>query len=115
MRTDEINKLSEEVIGAAFAVSNQLGIGFLEKVYENALMSELRRRNIPAVAQQKIVVRYKGEVVGDYQADIVVADQLIVELKCVDTLAPEHTAQCLNYLRATGLHLALLLNFQKSK
>ena len=102
-------------IGAAFEVSNVLGAGFAEKVYENSLVAELRFLGLSAEPQRPIEVSYKGIVVGDYFPNILVEDQLIIELKCCSAFAPEHTAQCLNYLRATGLHLALLLNFQRSK
>ncbi len=118
MNTNEhryLNQLSEQVIGAAFEVSNELGVGFLEKVYEKALLHELRLRGMQVTAQQRIEVNYKNECVGEYVADIVVDNRLIVELKCVDAIALEHVAQCLNYLKATGLRLALLLNFRKSK
>lgn len=118
MNTNEhryLNQLSEQVIGAAFEVSNVLGVGFLEKVYEKALLHELRLRGMQVTAQQRIEVNYKNECVGEYVADIVVDNRLIVELKCVDIIAPEYVAQCLNYLKATGLRLALLLNFRKSK
>jgi GxxExxY protein len=110
-----LNDLSEKVIGAAFEVSNVLGPGFLEKVYENALAHELSLRGIPAAVQQKLRVMYKDQCVGDYMADLLIQGQLLVELKCVEDFAPEHAAQCLNYLRATGLRLALLLNFQKPR
>ncbi|MEE9211580.1 MAG: GxxExxY protein, partial [Phycisphaeraceae bacterium] len=98
-----MNQLSEQVIGAAFEVSNVLGVGFLEKVYEKALLHELRLRGMQVTAQQRIEVNYKNECVGEYVADIVVDNRLIVELKCVDAIALEHVAQCLNYLKATGL------------
>jgi len=118
MNADEreyLNHLAETVIGAAFEVSNVLGAGFLEKVYENALLHELQLRGLKAEAQKPIGVTYKGKSVGDYVPDVLVDDHLIVELKCVDALLPEHLAQCLNYLKATGLRLALLLNFQRPK
>ncbi len=105
--------LTEAVIGAAFEVSNVLGAGFLEKVYERALIRELVLRGVSVQSQGRFPVRYKGQHVGDYVADLIVERKLLVELKCVDRLATEHTAQCLNYLRASGLHVALLINFQK--
>src|SRR5690606_1092966 len=95
--------------------SNTLGAGFLEKVYRNALAYELNQRGIDVSAEERLKVRYKGVVVGDYCADLLVAGRLIVELKCVEAFAEEHLAQCLNYLKATGLRLALLINFQKPK
>jgi GxxExxY protein len=107
--------LTEQVLGAVFEVSNTLGSGFLEKVYERALLKELGLRGIQAAAQPSFRVTYKGHDVGEYFADILVEDVLVVELKCVERLANEHTAQCLNYLRASGRTLCLLVNFQKPK
>ena len=93
----------ERIIGAVYEVSNTLGAGFLEKVYERALLKELRMRGLSAVAQASCPVTYKGEGVGDYYCDILVEESIVVELKCVDGLANEHLAQCLNYLRYSGL------------
>ena len=107
--------LTEGVLAAVFEVSNTLGAGFLEKVYERALLRELDLRGIPATAQAPFGVTYKGQPIGEYFADIVVDGVLAVELKCVERLACEHTAQCLNYLRASGLDLCLPVNFQKPK
>jgi GxxExxY protein len=118
MNTDEngyLDSLTERVLGAVFEVSNTLGAGFLEKVYERALLRELALRGIPASSPVSLSVTYKGHCIGEYCADILVEDKLAVELKCVDRLANEHTAQCLNYLRASNLGLCLLVNFQKSK
>jgi GxxExxY protein len=98
-----------------FEVSNTLGTGFLEKVYERALLTELGLRGIRATAQASFPVTYKGHYVGEYFADIFVEDVLVVELKCVERLASQHTAQCLNYLRASGQALCLLVNFQNPK
>ncbi|HWC95191.1 MAG TPA: GxxExxY protein [Candidatus Sulfopaludibacter sp.] len=110
-----LNDLTERVIGAIFEVSNTLGAGFLEKVYERALVRELALRGIRAESQVPFCATYKGHAVGDYFADILVENVLVLELKCVEHLRPEHTAQCLNYLKATGLHLCLLVNFQQPK
>ena len=118
MNTDEhgyLDSLTERVLGAVFEVPNTLGAGFLEKVYQHALMRELALRSIRASAQASLAVTYKGHHVGEYFADILVEDVLVVELKCVDRLANQHTAQCLNYLRASNLGLCLLVNFQNSK
>ena len=93
--------LTERVLSAVFEVSNTLGIGFLEKVYERALLREFALRGIRAAPQASISVMYKGYCVGEYFADLLVEDSLVVELKCVDHFANEHTAQCLNYLRAS--------------
>lgn len=111
----DLDSLTEVVIGAAYEVSNTLGAGFLEKLYERALVSELTLRGIAVRTQVTYPVLYKGELVGEYVPDLVVEGQLIVELKCVDQFAPVHMAQCLSYLQASGLKLALLLNFQHPK
>lgn len=87
------------------------GYGFLEKIYENAMTIEFRREGIPAVAQSPIKVLYKNELVGEYYADILVDDMVIVEIKATRTLALEHEAQLLNYLKATDIEVGLLLNF----
>jgi len=117
MNTDEhgLNSLSEKVLGAMFEVSNTLGAGFLEKVYERALVMELNIRGLRAAAQTSLEINYKGRIVGEYFADILVEDVLVIELKCVEHLANEHMAQCLNYLRASGRKLCLLINFQRPK
>ncbi len=109
------SELTEAVIGSAFEVANGLGAGFLERVYERALIRELALRGVNAKAQVSFPVCYKGQCVGEYVADLVVGEQLIVELKCVDRLAKEHLAQCINYLKASGLHVGLLVNFQRPK
>jgi GxxExxY protein len=108
-------RLLYQVVGACYEVSNVLGAGFLEKVYERALLKELRLRGIAAEAQVSLVVNYKDEVVGDYCCDILVEGRLIIELKCCDAFADIHIAQALNYLRATRFPIALLVNFQKPK
>ncbi|MEN6577455.1 MAG: GxxExxY protein [Phycisphaerales bacterium] len=107
----EINQLTEKVIRCAFAVSNTLGCGFLEKVYENALVHELRKAGLSVDQQHGIAVQYDGVVVGEYAADILVDRVLLVELKAVKELDDIHLAQCLNYLKATNLRLCLLINF----
>jgi GxxExxY protein len=107
--------LTERVLSAIFEVSNTLGAGFLEKIYERALLRELAIREIRAVAQESIVVTYKGYCVGEYCPDLLVEETLIVELKCVERFGNEHIAQCLNYLRSTGRTVCLLVNFQKPK
>jgi GxxExxY protein len=113
--SDEVDSLVERVVGAAYEVSNVLGCGFLEKVYERALLRELASRMLQAKAQVRHPITYKGKIVGDYLADIVVEDKLIVELKCVECFTNEHLAQCINYLKASGKKIALLLNFQKPR
>ena len=88
-----------------------LGFGFLEKVYENALLVELARAGIRVEQQKSLQVKYRGAIVGDYFADLVVEEKLLVEIKSIERTVPEHSAQVLNYLRATGLRVGLLLNF----
>ena len=107
----ELNRISECVIGCAFRVHNVLGYGFLEKVYENALGHEIRKAGLACVQQRRIEVRYDGVVVGEYVADLVVEDAVLVELKASRAVDDAHVAQCLNYLAATDLLLCLLLNF----
>ena len=109
------NALSEQIIGAAFEVSNVLGTGFLEKVYENALNIELNLRGLQTFQQAPLKVFYKDELVGDYIADILVENEIIIEVKAVKEIDAIHFAQCLNYLRITGLRLCLLLNFSKPR
>ena len=113
MNADKIllNNLSERIIGCALTVANALGPGFLEKVYENTLAHELRKAGLSVAQQRAIAVRYDDIVVGEYTADLLVEDQVLVGLKAVKALDTIHHAQCLNYLRATGLHLCLLMNF----
>lgn len=115
MNDHELNALTEKVIGAAFEVSNTLGAGFLEKVYENALAIEIRKCGLDVKQQAPINVLYDGKVVGEYFADLLVSDTVIVELKAVKELSDAHAAQCLNYLKATGMPICLLLNFGKPR
>jgi GxxExxY protein len=105
------NDLSEIIIGRAFVVSNTLGVGFLEKVYENALAHELRKAGLKVRQQCSVDVRYDNVVVGTYSTDLLIEDAVLVELKAVKALDQIHTAQCLNYLNATRLLLCLLINF----
>jgi GxxExxY protein len=119
MNTDQGLKgqvdVTKAVIGAAFDVANTLGCGFLEKVYENALAIELRRRDHHVGQQQEVDVWYKGERVGFYQADLIVDDRVVVELKSVTSLEKVHRAQCLNYLRATRMETGLVINFGRPR
>jgi GxxExxY protein len=112
---DSLNALFEEAVGAAYEVSNILGAGFLEKVYERALAKELSLRGILVRPQVPYKISYKGHVLSEYIADLVVDDRLLVEIKCVNMLMKEHLAQSINYLKASNLPLALLINFQHSK
>ncbi len=107
--------LTEEILGACFEVSNELGVGFLESVYEKALLIALRQKGLAVVSQAAIGVNFRGESVGHFFADLLVCEEIIVELKSVKVLAPEHLAQVINYLRATGLETALLVNFGNRK
>ena len=110
-----LGNVSYEILSAAFEVHNILGGGFLEKVYENAMAVELTSRGINVEAQKDIQVYYKGSLVGTYIADLLVKGDVIVELKSVEILTKVHEAQLLNYLKATGKQLGLLINFGKSK
>ena len=112
---DRLNELSGRVIGCAFTVLNTLGAGFLEKVYENALTHELRSVGLKVARQTGVRVLYHDTVVGEYFADLLVEDALMVELKAIKALDDAHRMQCANYLKATGLHLCLLLNFGKPR
>ena len=111
----DINDLTYKINGAIFEVNHELGSGFLEKVYEKALLEELRVRGIKAVGQQPIKIKYKGKNVGEYYADILVEDQVILELKTVEKIQKIHEAQLLNYLKATGYKVGLLVNFKYPK
>lgn len=115
MSEDELNRISEKVIGCAYAVGNSLGNGFLEKVYENALALELREKDLGVKQQHPIKVYYKNQIVGEYIADLLVENRIIVELKTVKGFDEIHLAQCLNYLKATNLPLCLLINFGKPR
>ena len=112
---NEMSQLTEKVIKCAFAISNTLGCGFLEKMYENALAHELRKAGLQVRQQHAITVYYDGVAVGEYTADLLVEGVLLLELKAVKDLDEIHLAQCLNYLKATNLRLCLLMNFAKPK
>jgi GxxExxY protein len=111
----ELDRLTEGAIGCVYEVSNTLGCGFLEKVYENALAIELRQSGLRIEQQKPIEVRYKGELVGDYVLDLLVEGVVVVEVKAADALDEAHTAQCLNYLKATGHQVCLLFNLGKPR
>lgn len=106
--------LSYKIIGLAMQAHTELGPGFLEKIYENALMVLFRENGINAQAQYPVKVNYHGQIIGDFIADILVENAIILELKAQERILPLHKAQTLNYLRATNFRLALLLNFGKS-
>jgi GxxExxY protein len=111
----EHGEITEQIIGAAFEVYSILGYGFLERVYQRAMQVELRARGLKAEIEEKIKVWYKDELVGDYQADLWVADSVIVELKVAREYQSEDEAQLLNELKATGIRVGLLINFGRTK
>jgi len=113
MTTDrpERDAITERIIGFAFTVANTLNSGFLEEVFEIALALELRAASLGIEQQRAVTVSYKATVVGEYFVDLLVADAILVELKTVRALDRAHRAQCINYLRATGKTLCLLINF----
>lgn len=115
MNTDQNNfkhrELTQKVIGIFYEVYNELGHGFLESVYEKAMVIGLRDAGIKAAEQASIMVRFRGELIGDFRADLLIEDLVIVELKAASGLEPAHEAQLLNYLRATDIEVGLLLNF----
>ena len=112
MTTDYLFKEeTDEIIAAFYEVYNSLGYGFLERVYQNALYQELMRRGFKCEAQHKIKVYFKGHEVGEYFADLLVNDHIILELKAVDSICNEHELQLINYLKATEIEVGLLLNF----
>ncbi len=104
---------TDQIIKCFYEVYNTLGYGFLEKVYERAMMVELLANNISAGSQVPVKVRYKGELVGDYVADIIVDGIVIIEIKASESIAEEHESQLINYLKATDIEIGLLLNFGK--
>jgi len=107
------SELTSQILKAFYTVYNTLGYGFLEKVYENSMMIELKNLGLKCKQQQRIDVFYETIKVGNYYADIVVEDKIILELKAAEFLIPEHEAQLVNYLRATNMEVGLLLNFGK--
>ena len=111
----DLNEITYKINGAIFEVNKVLGAGFLEKVYENALMIELKHLGLKAENQKAIRVSYKGIEVGEYLADIVVDETVIIEIKVVDGIRKIHEAQILNYLKATGYPCGILVNFKHPK
>lgn len=108
-------ELSYKIIQLMFEVHNALGAGFLEKVYENAAVIKLRKNELHAEQQYPIKVYFEGQVVGEYFADIIVEHKIILELKCVEKITDIHRAQMINYLKATGLKLGMIINFANPK
>jgi len=118
MRLDEKrphSEITEAVINCAFEVIKELGSGFLESVYEKALLLALNQKGLSAVAQQPLRVSFRGESVGEFFADLLVEGKVLVELKAVKALTPEHQAQLINYLHASGIEVGLLINFGNPK
>ena len=105
--------ITEKILSAFYTVNNKLGFGFLEKVYENAMVIELGKKGCKEEQQKRIKVFYEREEIGDYYADLLVDDLVIVELKAAESLCEEHEAQLINYLKATQIEVGLLLNFGK--
>jgi GxxExxY protein len=120
MATNIVNKhesdgVVERIVGAAYEVGNVGRAGFLEKVYERALAQECGSRGLRVRTQVRYRILYKGRLVGDYFADLLVEERVVVELKCAEEFSRVHIAQCINYLKASGLRSPLLVNFQRSK
>ena len=112
---DELNSITEKIIGAAYTVSNTLGCGFLEKVYENAMFLELSKCGFSVIKQQPLPVFYDNQVVGEYFADLIVEEEVIVEIKAIKDLNEIHQAQLMNYLTACNRRCGLLINFGKPR
>ena len=114
-RDYSLQPITEQIIGAAFEVHNVLGYGFLEKVYQRAMQVELQLRRVKVELEPSIKVRFKGVIVGDYAADLLIADEIIVELKTDAVYQTAHEAQLLNELRGTGIKLGYLINFGRER
>ncbi len=108
-------ELTEKIIGCAYTVYNRMGYGFLESVYEKCLLIELQRAGLKAESQQPVAVYYDDQIVGDFVADVVVEDLIILELKSVGSLVKAHEVQLVNYLVATGKDVGLLINFGETR
>ena len=115
MPPQDVNEITQTIIGCAYTVSNTLGIGYVEKVYENALVLATRKAGLIVEQQFPIKVLFEGVVVGEFYADLFIQKKVLVELKAASMLTQDHTAQALNYLRATGVNVCLLINFGKPK
>lgn len=110
-----MNAITEKVIGCAYGVQNELGCGFLEKVYENTMIHACQKAGLKVEQQVPVKIVFDGVVVGDYIADLIVERSVLIELKAVQAVTDVHKAQCLNYLKATSLPICLLLNFAKPR
>ena len=115
IQRQEVNEITRKIIGCAYQVSNTLGIGFIEKVYENALAHVIRKSGLKVVQQHPIKVVFDEIIVGEFFVDLLVEDRVLVELKAVSMLVDNHIAQALNYLRASSLEICLLINFGRPK
>ena len=111
----ELDEITEKIIGCVYEVSNTLGSGFVEKVYENALFHQLLKSNLRVAQQHQINVFYDNILVGEFFADLLVEEKILLELKAVRQLEDLHTAQVMNYLKASGLPICLLVNFGRPK
>ena len=107
--------LTEKIIGACFEVLNELGVGFLESVYEKALVIVLCEKNLKILEQTPLEIKFRNQSVGIFYTDLIVENSVIIELKAVSALLPEHEAQLINYLKASGIRIGLLINFGKPK
>ena len=114
-RRQKLDSITDKIIGCVYNVSNRLGCGFLEKVYENALTMELRKQGLNVKKQHPIKVKYDGVIVGEFAADLLIEEGVLVELKAATALADSHMSQCLNYVKATRLSVCLLVNFGRPK
>ena len=112
---EESNQITEKIIGCAYHVLNTLGAGFLEKVYENALAVSVSRMGLSVEQQRRVEVNFENVIVGEYFADLLIEGQVIVEIKAAKSISDAHIAQTLNYLKATGMRVALILNFGTTK
>lgn len=104
-------ELTSKIIECAFKVHKNLGFGFLESIYRNALMIELSKTGLQAEMEKRIQVHYDGQIIGDFIADVIVENKIILELKCIKQINPVHEAQLVNYLKATGIEVGLIINF----
>ena len=107
----QYEELTSKILNACFEVSNELGVGYIESVYENALFVALVQKGLKVERQVSLKVKFRGVIVGDFKADIIVEGKVMLELKAVESLAKEHYAQLLNYLKSTGIQVGLVVNF----
>ncbi len=105
------SELTDKIIASAYEVHRELGAGFLEKVYENALLIELQTQGLKVKRQEPLNVYYKNKIIGDYYADLIIEDKVIIEIKAINEMNKAHEAQLINYLKATGIKIGLLINF----